>query len=353
MANPLKVLAALSASAGAVVSGSAGLTVKQGKLYANEVELTGQLSSSAALTASTAHFDTVPYVGAGALALSSEIPSLTGYATETYVSNGYVAKDGSGNVTIAGTLTVVGGQTDIVSNIVNIGDKNLSLATGSGDNYSLIDGGGLSLGSGSSGPLVTLNYVSASEAWSSSVKFSATAFSSSGDLTIGGTSNLKGNVNLGDAAGDVITVSGTLNLSSSAGGVIADVAKEIKDLKDTVAGGTIVHANGYNGLRIVLTHELASEGEDSVFELTASNIVTGLSASTDALLATALAGASFDVAVRPAASNYWTNDLVSVHVTGSVSGSSVYPKFVVSAPALEQGASIRLIVVNENTGLIS
>jgi len=531
MANPLKVLTALSASAGAVVSGSDGLKVKQGGLAveAGNLAVTGTIAATQGITLSgTLDFTQDSQITSVALSSGDGGASATlriipdkdlivnhqyivvdptspshihlraggdidasnadlflggekanvqvtdgathnvmihssgttthewifgndgiltqdgsALALESWVTDGFVAKDGSGNVIIDGNLTVKGTPTQIESNVVNIGDINLNLGTGSA-NLSLIDGGGLSLGSGS---LVTLNYVSASDAWTSNKNLDlgeTGVYKLQGTTVLSGTSltninNAPDLYNIGTNGGDAVTIytysdpdytssyaqfnvaagidifangwmylnansgvdignytsgsdgtnaqiniandntngaaktvnigidgysilnlagtttlSGTLSISSSAGGVVLDVAKEINDVKSLVSGVTIVHAERYTSLRIVLTASVGSPTEDVDFTLSAAGdgAVHGLVASTAAALSDKLAGASFDVAVRVDGSTTWTNDLVSLYVAPVSASEGYVPKATISAPALEANSIVRLIVVNETSGSI-
>jgi len=89
--------------------------------------------------------------------------------------------------------------------------------------------------------------------------------------------------------------------------------------------------------------------------------LANLTASSLSDLNTALGYASFDVAIKLSGSNTWTNDLVSIQISASNSGSAgssyFYPIYKISAPfiAYDEGGNvisgylgdIRLIVVNE------
>lgn len=148
------------------------------------------------------------------------------------------------------------------------------------------------------------------------------------------------------------TLSGTLNISSSVGGIIEDVAQLLNTISGTVAGGTIVHADRYTSLRKVMTYIVTTPANDTVFDLTGSNEIYGLSGSSASDLADKLANASFDLAVRGPSNNTWYNDLVSLTVTSVQSGSAYYPQATISAPAIDTSSTIRLIVVNETSGAI-
>jgi hypothetical protein len=124
-----------------------------------------------------------------------------------------------------------------------------------------------------------------------------------------------------------------------------------------------VRASGYRSLQ--------SNGEDSVFILTGSTSfqpqqsnyknlggIEGLTDESATTLFDKMGDMSIDVAVAAATGGNlgytWTNDLVSVYVTASNSGSSVYyPVITVSAPALESNSRVRLIVVNENSSILN
>ena len=187
MANPLKVLTALSASAGAAVSGSAGLKVQQGGLT---VESGGALVSAGGLT-----------VSAGGLTVSdgaSQVQALSASAVSA-----------SGDVGLGGDLTV--GGNDIK------GSDNTTALTFTGGGHVTV-AGDLKVGG---------NDIKASDGTTA-----LTLGAGTGDVTVG--NNLK-------VGGDTIKSSGG-NTALSFGGVgVQDVTVE-GDL--TVKGNTIKASNG-------------------------------------------------------------------------------------------------------------
>lgn len=246
MANPLKILTALSASSGVAIN-SGGLTINNntglvvnsngitvtsggasitGDLIAGATggsglliskvgtELSGTTTTSGSLavggggsltvggvtvatvndvTGALGSYATQAQVtGAlGSYATQAQVTGALGsYATAANVSSSFVSKDGSGNVIIGGNLTVQGTTTAIDSTTVNIGDKNINLATGSADLTTALNGGGIDLGSGS---VVQWRYNHGSTAWKSNVdidvavdkayKVNGTTILGSGSLT--------------------------------------------------------------------------------------------------------------------------------------------------------------------------
>jgi len=171
MANIMKVLSPLTASVGLSVSGSQGLIVTHGSIsgssnllvggqitgssgakitgeisastvvgdgsgltgvakpsdltnFATRTEVTGVLGSYATLTGVSASFTTPAQV-------TGAISSL---ASRTEVSGGFVAKDGSGNVTITGDLTVQGTTTTVDTTNLLVEDAVIQLGSGSSGN---------------------------------------------------------------------------------------------------------------------------------------------------------------------------------------------------------------------------
>lgn len=167
MSNPLKIFTVLTASQG--VSVSNGLNVASGNATVAGV----QIATVANVTGAIANFAT-----------RNEVTGVL-----TTLTSSFVAKDGSGNVTIGGNLTVQGTTTSIDSTIVNIGDKSIALASGS-TTLSDANGSGFSVGSGSDG-LARFQYNHAS-----------TAFKSSENIDVGSGKSYKvdGTTILGNAA---------------------------------------------------------------------------------------------------------------------------------------------------------
>jgi len=77
------------------------------------------------------------------------------------------------------------------------------------------------------------------------------------------------------------------------------------------------------------------------------------SSNSDTLVSSLMAGMSFDIATKVPGTGMWTNDLVSVQLSASSLQSGFYwPQITVDAPSLTDGSEVRLIVVNENNGVI-
>lgn len=151
-------------------------------------------------------------------------------------------------------------------------------------------------------------------------------------------------------------------------GSYVDIISAIDELDAAVvaAGGASVSPTEYYNVRTVVSGAKQSGTSDIVFTLSGSTNggeggrtpsgkqLTGLSGSTSTIIGL-LGGMSFDVAVKAANTNSWTNDLVSVTVSASApDGASLcFPQITVDAPALADNSVIRLIVVNENSGIIT
>jgi len=134
MANPLKVLTALSASYGAAVSGSDGLKVQQGGLIVES--------------------GTTAVQGLTAITLSgSSTLEVGGTATL------------AGDVTIGGNLTVNGTTTTVNTENLLVEDKNIILGNGLATTDALADGGGITL-SGSTNK--TFTWSDGTDSWTSS-----------------------------------------------------------------------------------------------------------------------------------------------------------------------------------------
>jgi len=239
MANPLKVLTALSASSG--VSVSNGLNVVSGDATIQGVRIatvTGALAPYATLAGVT-----------GALGSYATLTGVTGalasYATLSGVSSSFVAKDGSGNVTIAGNLTVQGTTTSIDSNTVNIGDKNINLGTGSTD-LAVLNGGGLDLGTSAQ---VQWRYDNGNTAWTSNKDVNVTTGNS---FKINGTSVLSSNTLGSGVTNSSLTSLGTItSLTASA----LNVTGEVK-----LDGSSITLGNASTDIVTVTGQLTASEG---------------------------------------------------------------------------------------------
>jgi cytoskeletal protein CcmA (bactofilin family) len=194
----------------------------------------------------------------------------------------------SGDLTVVGNLTVVGTTTQIESTTVNIGDKNISLGTGS-TNLAVLSDGGIDLGTSAQ---VQWRYNNGSTAWKSNVDVdvastkvykvngtevlssnalgngvtasSLTSVGTLSSLTVSGLTNLSGNVNLGDASSDVVTALGQLTASQGV----------------SVATGKTYQVNGVD---ILSATELKSSvvSASLAFNNSSLNVIGSLTASVD------------------------------------------------------------------------
>ena len=326
--NPMKVYVPLSASYGVAVSGAAGLSINQGGLHVNSgplsastVALTGLLSSSAAISAS-----------------------------ELWLANGITIADGtitspSGSytdLTVTGKLNVQGVMDVENRNDLHIVDKEIIIASGS--TAVSADGAGIKI----QGAGVELLWNSGSDVMTLNKGLTVTGKVSGSSLEI------VGGASIGKVTTDLVQITGSLVVSGTSGQY--NVASELKSISDKLDGGTVVKSSKYTDLRIVLTQSVADfSTDDAVFHISGSQSVTGLSASSEADLSNLLAYVSVDVATRVATTNAWLNDLVSVKVEPQQNGvdSLYYPLVTVSAPALENNSTVRLIMVNEKSGSIN
>jgi len=289
-------------------------------------------------------------------------------------------------VQIAGNLTVKGTTTSVESTIVNVGDKNINLGTGSAT-LSVLDGGGIDLGTGAE---VQWRYNNTSTAWKSNVDvdvastkkyringtevLSSTALGSGvtassltsvgtlSGLTVGGSSTLSGTVlyksNTEMATGGQVYVS-TASLNDLTGtlDVLFQGLSQVPDTSGLLSKQTYKDFRSYSyatkGVGSTVQFILSGSGvngSNGSAAVTASCPVL-LSGSSAAGVATAFRYASFDVSVREQGTNIWKNDLVSVQIEPSALLNSYYwPLVTVEAPALASGGEIRLIVVQEAAG---
>lgn len=398
MANPLKVLTALSASSGVAVSGSDGLKVQQGGLT-----VSSGTSTFAGTTISDLGTVTTADINGGTIDNVS-IGATTQAAGKFTTISGSSNLEVGGTATIAGQLTVQGGMTvngtltTVNTTNLEVTDKKIIIASGS-TTESQIDEAGIYFGGtdqNGGGAVASITYNSASSGVQS-IKLSD-------DLELpaeGSIYNDQGRilrstsgVNLG------APVTGTL-ISSPYGGAATVIVGNVngnnmvmlnnnnaqitvtsteisfdngtvsKTLTELASGAGSLAKTDYYALRQSVT--ASHGGSDVSFSFSGSNnggnsgdnhfysAVTGLTSSTAAGLIDLASYASFDVAVQSAGATNWTNDLVSVTVTasndstavgGSVTANYWFPKFIISAPSLTSGAKVRLIVVNEKDNAV-
>ena len=337
MPNPLKVLVDLQARRNVSVSGTlevtgstrlAGLTATgatiNGNVSGSGTLQIGGLSTLTQLTASTvdinggaidgvvigaasqaaAQFTTLSAsstLQAGGAATLAGGLTVTGAALNASavavsasalnITNDISARSASlsGDLTVAGNLTVVGTTTQIASTTVNIGDKNLNLATGSSDLVTALNGGGIDLGTNAE---VQWRYDHSNVSWTSNKDInvsgsgvykiggtqvlssnalgngvtasSLTSVGTLSSLTVSGLTNLSGNVNLGDASSDVVTALGQLTASQGV----------------SVATGKTYQVNGVD---ILSATELKSSvvSASLAFNNSSLNVIGSLTASVD------------------------------------------------------------------------
>jgi len=375
MANPLKVLTALSASYGAAVSGSSGLKIEQGGVT---VESGGATVSAGGLT-----------VSAGTTAVQA-LTATTISGSSTLEVGG--AATFGGAVTVNGNLTVAGTTTTVNSTNLLITDKKVVFASGS-SNASEANTAGIYLGNEASA-VASLQYVSSAlgatgHAWTSSENMNLAAsktykldgidvlsrtagtniFSNSTtgqiQLSVGGTTSVSGSV-LTRLQGPLVQLSGVLGTQVSndfsvlgqttlvgasatfltaSSGVSASVfvlADGTQLTSSTQLGGAAGDAtkagveSAYNAVRFVTSSVLDGNGFVEVDLTTAGDATKFATANLNKI--------SVDVLTRPSGdSNYWNNDLVSVKLENSAS--SLWVK--IDAPA-SPGASYRLVAINES-----
>lgn len=96
----------------------------------------------------------------------------------------FTSINASGNVVIAGDLTVQGLTTTVNSTTVTIADKNIELATAA-SNKATADGGGITLNLGTDG-VASITYAASTESWNLNQNTKVTGtFESSGTATVG------------------------------------------------------------------------------------------------------------------------------------------------------------------------
>ena len=172
--------------------------------------------------------------------------------------------DNTGKVVIAGDLQIDGTTTTVNSTTVTVNDKNILVADGAA-NDAAADGGGITIESGegnktfqfeatgdnlgssenlnvASGKVYKINNVdtlSATTLGSAVVNSSLTNVGTLTALSVSGTSTLQGDVNLGDATSDTVTVTGRFDsdLVPSADGT-SDLGTSTNEWQDLFIDGT-------------------------------------------------------------------------------------------------------------------
>jgi len=134
----------------------------------------------------------------------------------------------------------------------------------------------------------------------------------------------------------------------------------------SVMGGATVTPTEYYSLRTVVKGVKQAGNDTVVFTISGSanasesgrtpsgrGLTSMSSSNADTLVSSLMAGMSFDIATKVPNTGLWSNDLVSVQLTASSLENNFYwPQIIVDAPALATNSEIRLIVVNENNGVI-
>jgi len=412
MANPLKILTALqvsgalSTSGSLSVGGNGSLTVANGAtITANGIKVTGSseflnaLTASAVSSSGVSSFGTLN-VGAGGLTVDGNLTvngTLTKIDTENLFIEDKKVVIASGSTlasAVNGAGLFIGGVnndgTDAISSItfVSSSDAEHELRSshwlGAAADKGVKIGGAvavktLDLGMGGTGFAITSgstgNYVGVTD---SRVVMSGSQVDIKGATVSLGPSVLGGDAEVEIQSSNVyirpnlqITGSGktfTNLTNTSYDGGFVNVLEAIKELDTSIGGG--ITRSSYYGLRTAV--QAPHDGQSDVSFLFSGSVgfgdngtdhyykaVTGLTASTAGDLINLLTSASFDVAVKAAGANSWTNDLVSVTVTasnisgpGTASANYWFPKVTISAPALTSGAAVRLILVNEASGAV-
>jgi fibronectin-binding autotransporter adhesin len=360
-----------------------GLTVSAGTaavqaLTSTGVNVTGNISGSGTLQSGGAATLAGGLTVTGA-ALNASAVAVS--ASALNITNDISARSGSfsGDVTITGNLTVLGTPTQIVSNTVNIGDKNISLGTGSAD-PSFLNEGGIDLGSGS---VVQWRYNNASTAWKSNVdvdvastkvykidgtevlsatKLGNNVISSSlqtlGTLTgliVNGATQLTGNLNVSGGYIYAPATGSTTNYAAAVSSGIVQITHALGLLSDAVDTKTTAAAvkssveAAYNKVRVAVTGAFDGNGHAEVNLVTAA---TALGADVAKFKGLQKHYLSIDVLVRNGSADAdWENDLVAVHLSGSGAGSDT--EVIAVIDALTEATEYRLIAVNEKSGSFS
>ncbi len=147
-----------------------------------------------------------------------------------------------------------------------------------------------------------------------------------------------------------------------------NISGALKQLDTAIAGmsGESVTPTEYYNVRTVVKGVKQSGNDTVVFTISGSansnesgrtptgkGLISMSSSNADTLVSSLMAGMSFDIATKAPNTGLWTNDLVSVQLSASALQNGFYwPQITVDAPSLVDNSEIRLIVVNENSGVI-
>ena len=411
MANPLKILANLSASAGLAVSGSDGLKVQQGGLTVSagtstfagttisdlgtvttadinggtiDVASIGASTQAAGKFTSISGSSTLQVAGAATLAGGVTVTgaAVNASAVEVSASALNVTNNAAvgGNLTVTGDLQVQGSLNAVNRTDLHVTDKVILVASGSA-NAAAANGAGLSvsiagvddpsftydqtgkwvstenldLASGKTFKINGTDVLSSNTLGGNVVNSSLNTVGTLNSLTVSGQTNLSGavfvNTNTNFGLG-----TGMLNLT----GVLAQFANSLpQSTALTVPNYYSVRKAMFGKTSGGVVRFLLSGSGDDDSSWTGANVTgglpNGLTASSgegaDELM-NRFYGASIDVAVRNGTNSTWTNDLVSINVSASLHGSTYFPLITVDAPSLADNNQIRLIVVNETARVI-
>ena len=241
-----------------VLAGTDGELEDSGNLTFNGSQLgvTGTVNASSTVTGSAFH------TGAEGSAIRVTSNTISGPATITLDPAG--VGDNTGKVVIAGDFQVDGTTTTVNSTTVTVADKNILLADGAA-NDAAANGGGITIESGegnktfqfeatgdnlgssenlnvASGKVYKINNVetlSATTLGSAVVNSSLTNVGTLTGLTVSGNASIEGNVDLGNATSDTVTVTGRFDsdLVPSTDGA-RDLGTSTLEWKDLFLDGT-------------------------------------------------------------------------------------------------------------------
>ena len=241
-----------------VLAGTDGELEDSGNLTFNGSQLgvTGTVNASSTVTASAFH------TGAEGSAIRVTSDTISGPATITLDPAG--VGDNTGKVVIAGDFQVDGTTTTVNSTTVEVTDKNILIANGAA-NDAAANGGGITIESGegnktfqfeatgdnlgssenlniASGKVYKVNNVetlSATTLGSAVVNSSLTNVGTLTGLTVSGNASIEGNVDLGNASSDTVTVTGRFDsdLVPSTDGA-RDLGTSTLEWKDLYLDGT-------------------------------------------------------------------------------------------------------------------
>ena len=241
-----------------VLAGTDGELEDSGNLTFNGSQLgvTGTVNASSTVTGSAFH------TGAEGSAIRVTSNTISGPATITLDPAG--VGDNTGKVVIAGDFQVDGTTTTVNSTTVTVADKNILVADGAA-NDAAANGGGITIESGegnktfqfeatgdnlgssenlnvASGKVYKINNVetlSATTLGSAVVNSSLTNVGTLTGLTVSGNASIEGNVDLGNATSDTVTVTGRFDsdLVPSTDGA-RDLGTSTLEWKDLFLDGT-------------------------------------------------------------------------------------------------------------------